>query len=72
MTGPFDTSLRAGSPAASRGEAGRGRQDFLASLFEIASALTSKEDLPGVLEIRTQRVVVRGRDHRRAGIVHRP
>ena len=39
--------LPAGAPAARQG--GTGRKDLLKSLLEIASALTSKEDLPGVL-----------------------
>ncbi len=39
--------LAAGPPASRAG--GRGRKDLLKSLLEIASALTSKEDLPGVL-----------------------
>src|SRR5437867_4024382 len=39
--------LTAGPPAARKG--GTGRKDLLKSLLEIASALTSKEDLPGVL-----------------------
>ncbi|MCI0568702.1 MAG: sensor domain-containing diguanylate cyclase [Acidobacteria bacterium] len=39
--------LEAGPPAARKG--GTGRKDLLKSLLEIASALTSKEDLPGVL-----------------------
>ena len=40
-------TLAAGPPAARKG--GTGRKDLLKSLLEIASALTSKEDLPGVL-----------------------
>ena len=39
--------IPAGPPAARQG--GTGRKDLLKSLLEIASALTSKEDLPGVL-----------------------
>jgi diguanylate cyclase (GGDEF)-like protein len=39
--------LKAGPPAARKG--GTGRKDLLKSLLEIASALTGKEDLPGVL-----------------------
>ena len=40
-------ALAAGPPAARK--VGTGRKDLLKSLLEIASALTSKEDLPGVL-----------------------
>jgi diguanylate cyclase (GGDEF)-like protein len=47
MKSPATKPLAAGPPAARAG--GRGRKDLLKSLLEIASALTSKEDLPGVL-----------------------
>jgi len=44
---PGGSRLEAGTPAARKG--GTGRKDLLKSLLEIASALTSKEDLPGIL-----------------------
>jgi diguanylate cyclase (GGDEF)-like protein len=46
MTERADSALPEPSPP---GERGRGRRDLLKSLLEIASALTSNEDLPGVL-----------------------
>jgi len=46
----------AGPPAARRG--GTGRKDLLKSLLEIASALTSKEDLPGVLAAITREMAL--------------
>jgi diguanylate cyclase (GGDEF)-like protein len=42
-----DSALAAGPPASRK--VGTARKDLLKSLLEIASALTSKEDLPGVL-----------------------
>jgi len=47
MSQAGDAPLRAGPPAAR--DAGTPRRDLLKSLLEIASALTSKEDLPGVV-----------------------
>ena len=46
----------AGPPAVRKG--GTGRRDLLKSLLEIASALTSKEDLPGVLGAITREMAL--------------